>query len=39
MILLRCLAEIKEMVVGEANFDILYESFPKVITIVQGLDS
>lgn len=39
MILLNCLAEIKEMVVGWATSSVLYNLSPKVIIIVWGLDS
>jgi len=39
MILLHCFAMIKEMAVGKVAYGILYNLFPKVIIIEQGLDS
>jgi len=39
MILLHFLAEIKEMAVVGATFDILYKLLPKEIIIVRRLDS
>jgi len=37
MILLHCFVVIKEMVVGEATFGILYNLLPRVIIIEQGI--
>ena len=39
MTLLNFLAEIKEIVVGDATFGILYNFLPKVIITLWGLDS
>jgi len=39
MILLNCLEDLKEMVVGGAISGILYNLFPKVIIKIRGLDS
>lgn len=38
MILLYCLVEIKEMVVGGATFNILYNVLPKEIITERGLE-
>jgi hypothetical protein len=39
MTLLHCLANIKEIEVGNTTFGILYNCLPKVIITFQGLDS
>jgi hypothetical protein len=39
MTLLHFLAEIKEIVVGDATYGILYNCLPKVIITLWGLDS